>query len=265
MDLIGADYIRDVRPGEILVIDERGLYSDSLTQKSHRTHCIFEFVYFSRPDSRIFGEYVDKTRRKLGERLSEEHPAEADIVIAVPDSSNTAALGYANHSDIRFELGLIRNHYIGRTFIEPQQTIRDIHVKVKFNPVGSVLKGKRVVVVEDSIVRGTTLKTLIQMLRKAGAKEIHVRVSSPPIQHPCYYGMDFPIQKEIIAAAMSVEDIKKHLEVDSLDYLSLEGLLSAVPREGRGYCTACFDGKYPIPVEKTISKDQYDRPFQEVM
>ncbi len=265
MDLIGAEYVRDVQPGEILVIDERGAQSECLTSNNQRTHCIFEFIYFSRPDSRIFGEYVDKTRRKLGKQLAAEHPAEADIVIAVPDSSNTAALGYANHSGIPFELGLIRNHYIGRTFIEPHQNIRDIHVKVKFNPVGGVLKGKRIVVVEDSIVRGTTLKILVRLLRKAGAKEIHVRVSSPPIRHPCYYGMDFPSQKELIAASMSIEEIKGHLEVDSLGYLSLEGLIGAVPKEGRGYCTACFDGQYPVPVDKTVSKNQYLQPFQEVV
>ncbi|MBN2030744.1 amidophosphoribosyltransferase [bacterium] len=265
MDLIGAEYVRDVHPGEILVIDERGVQSECLTSKSHRTHCIFEFIYFSRPDSRIFGEYVDKTRRKLGKELAMEHPAEADIVIAVPDSSNTAALGYANHSGIPFELGLIRNHYIGRTFIEPHQNIRDIHVKVKFNPVGGVLRGKRVVVVEDSIVRGTTLKILARLLRKAGAKEIHVRVSSPPIRYPCYYGMDFPSQKELIASSMSVEEVKNHLDVDSLGYLSLEGLISAVPKEGRGYCTACFDGQYPVPVDKTVSKNQYIQPFQEIV
>ncbi len=258
MDLIGAKYVRDVQPGEIMVIDERGIQSEYLVSKSHRTHCIFEFIYFSRPDSRIFGEYVDKTRRKLGKALAMEHPAEADIVIAVPDSSNTATLGYANHSGIPFELGLIRNHYIGRTFIQPHQNIRDIHVKVKFNPVGGVLKDKRVIVVEDSIVRGTTMKILARFLRKAGAKDIHVRVSSPPIRYPCYYGMDFPSQKELIAASMSVEEIKNYLEVDSLGYLSLEGLISAVPKEGRGYCTACFDGQYPVQIEKGISKNQYD-------
>ena len=264
MDLIGAEYIRDVNPGELLVIDENGIRSESLDGHTKHAHCIFEFIYFSRPDSRVFGEYVDKTRRKLGKRLAEEHPADADIVIAVPDSSNTAALGYAHQLGIPFELGLIRNHYIGRTFIQPQQKIRHFNVKVKFNPVGGVLKGKRVVVVEDSIVRGTTLKILTQVIRKAGAKEVHVRVSSPPIRHPCYYGMDFPTREELIASSMSVEEIRKHLGVDSLGYLSMEGLLSAVPREGRGYCTACFGGPYPVPIEEVFEKVQYENPFQEI-
>ena len=263
MDLVGAEYVREVEPGEILLIDEEGIRSEKSGIKRVSTHCIFEFIYFSRPDSRIFGEYVDKTRRKLGRCLAEEHPAEADIVIAVPDSSNTAALGYANCSKIPFELGLIRNHYIGRTFIQPHQTIRHINVKVKFNPVGGVLKGKRVVVVEDSIVRGTTLKILTQLIRKAGAKEVHVRVSSPPIRHPCYYGMDFPTKEELIASSMSVEGIREHLAVESLGYLSMDGLLSAVPLQGRGYCTACFDGSYPVAIEEDFSKDQYDRSFQE--
>jgi amidophosphoribosyltransferase len=265
MDMIGAEYIRDVDPGELLMITEEGIRSYSLGGKKKITHCIFEFIYFSRPDSRIFGEYVDKTRRKLGKHLAQEHPADADIVIAVPDSSNTAALGYANASGIPFELGLIRNHYIGRTFIQPQQMIRHFNVKVKFNPVGGVLEGKRVVVVEDSIVRGTTLKVLTHLIRKAGAKEVHVRVTSPPIRHPCYYGMDFPTREELIASSMSVEQIRKHLEVDTLGYLSIEGLLGAVPREGRGYCTACFGGDYPVPVEKVFSKTQYEKPIQEIL
>ncbi|MFH1942186.1 MAG: amidophosphoribosyltransferase [bacterium] len=263
MDLVGAEYVREVQPGELLLIDEEGIRSEKFGGKGACTHCIFEFIYFSRPDSRIFVEYVDKTRRKLGRRLAKEHPADADIVIAVPDSSNTAALGYSNCSKIPFELGLIRNHYIGRTFIQPHQTIRHINVKVKFNPVGGVLKGKRVVVVEDSIVRGTTLKILTQLIRKAGAKEVHVRVSSPPIRHPCYYGMDFPTKEELIASSMSVEEIREHLGVESLGYLSMEGLLSAVPLQGRGYCTACFDGSYPVVIEEDFSKDQYDRSFQE--
>lgn len=265
MDLIGAEYIRDVNPGELLIVDKKGIRSESLDREGTCSYCIFELIYFSRPDSRIFGENVDKTRRKLGERLADEYPAEADIVIAVPDSSNTAALGYAHKAGIEFELGLIRNHYIGRTFIQPQQEIRHFNVKVKFNPVGGVLGGKRVVVVEDSIVRGTTLKILTQLIRKVGAKEVHVRVSSPPIRYPCYYGMDFPTQKELIAASMSVEEIQKHLGVESLGYLSMEGLLSAVPREGCGYCTACFDGSYPISVDHVFEKTQYERPFREVV
>lgn len=264
MDLIGAEYIRDVNPGELLIIKEGSIQTRHLKSRGRCAHCIFEFVYFSRPDSQIFGEYVDKTRRKLGKHLAEEHPAEADIVIAVPDSSNTAALGYALHTGIPFELGLIRNHYIGRTFIQPQQAMRHFNVKVKFNPVGGLLDGKRIVVVEDSIVRGTTLKILTQLIRKAGAREVHVRVSSPPIRYPCYYGMDFPTSEELIAASMSVEEIKEFLGVDSLGYLSMEGLLNAVPREGRGYCTACFGGEYPVAIEEVFSKTQYEKPVEEV-
>jgi amidophosphoribosyltransferase len=222
------------------------------------SHCIFEFIYFSRPDSRIFSDYVDKTRRRLGRRLAIEHPADADIVISVPDSSNTAALGYSEESNIKFELGLIRNHYIGRTFIQPQQVIRHFNVKVKFNPVGGVLKDKRVVVVEDSIVRGTTLRVLTQLIRKAGAKEVHVRVSSPPIVNPCYYGMDFPTKEELIANSMTVHQIREHLGVDSLGYLSHEGLLNAVSPKGAGYCSACFGGKYPVPIDASFAKTLYE-------
>lgn len=264
MDLIGADYIRDVNPGELLIINEGSIQTRHLKSRGRCAHCIFEFVYFSRPDSQIFGEYVDKARRKLGKHLAEEHPAEADIVIAVPDSSNTAALGFSLRTGIPFELGLIRNHYIGRTFIQPQQAMRHFNVKVKFNPVGGLLDGKRIVVVEDSIVRGTTLKILTQLIRKAGAREVHVRVSSPPIRYPCYYGMDFPTSEELIAASMSVEEIKEFLGVDSLGYLSMEGLLNAVPREGRGYCTACFGGEYPVAIEEVFSKTQYEKPVEEV-
>jgi amidophosphoribosyltransferase len=265
MDLIGAEYIRDVNPGELLVIDEKGIYSEQLNGRVNCTHCIFEFIYFSRPDSRIFGETVDKTRRKLGKRLAEEYPVDADIVIAVPDSSNTAALGYAECSGIKFELGLIRNHYIGRTFIQPYQAIRHFNVMVKFNPVRGVLKGKRVVIVEDSIVRGTTLKVLTQLIRKAGAQEVHVRVSSPPIQYPCYYGMDFPTKKELIAANLTVNEIQNHLEADSLGYLSKEGMLEAVPKNKCGYCTACFDGLYPVPLQEMCSKSQHENQTQGVL
>lgn len=259
MDLIGAVYERDIYPGELLIIDENGLTSIMTAPKCETAHCIFEYIYFSRPDSRIYGEYVDKTRRKLGKNLALEHPVDADIVISVPDSSNTAALGFARRTGLKYELGLIRNHYIGRTFIQPKQTVRNFNVKVKFNPVGGVLRDRRVVVVEDSIVRGTTLRILAQMIREAGAKEVHVRVSSPPIISPCFYGMDFPTREELIANRKSIEEICEHLGVDSLGYLSLEGLLSSVPDEGRGYCTACFSGKYPVAVDEEFSKDQYEK------
>ncbi|HDQ44711.1 MAG TPA: amidophosphoribosyltransferase [bacterium] len=258
MDLISADYLRDVEPGELLIFDEGGMRSESLDQPVRPAHCIFELIYFSRPDSQIFGEYVDKTRRKFGKTLAGEHPADADIVISVPDSSNTAALGYSHRTGIKFELGLIRNHYIGRTFIQPQQKIRDFNVKVKFNPVGGVLEGRRVVVVEDSIVRGTTLRILTKFIRRAGAKEVHIRVSSPPIRHPCYYGMDFPTWAELIADKKSIEEIREFIGVDSLGYLSLEGLLGSVPEGGNGYCHACFSGKYPIPIQERVDKTQHE-------
>jgi len=253
-DLLEAEYVREVEPGEVIVIDRNGLRSDFLDETAERAACIFELVYFSRPDSKIFDENVDRARRRLGKNLANEHPAEADIVISVPDSSNTAALGYARNSGIKFEIGLIRNHYIGRTFIHPDQNGRDVNVRIKFNPVKGVLNDRRIVLVEDSIVRGTTLKHLVRMLRKAGAKEVHVRVSSPPIISPCYYGMDFPTKNELIANNKSVEEIKNYLEVDSLEYLSIDGLLKSVPHEKGGYCTACFTGRYPLPPEEVMHK-----------
>jgi len=253
-DLIGAEFIREIEPGEILIIDKMGLKSDYLATKTAPRMCIFEFIYFSRPDSFIFGHMVDKVRRKFGRRLALEQPAESDIVISVPDSSNTAALGYSNTSGIKFEIGLIRNHYIGRTFILPEQSERDFRVRVKFNPIQGVIQGRRVVMVEDSIVRGTTLKKLTRLIRNAGAKEIHIRVSSPPIRYPCYYGMDFPTQGELIAFNNSVEDIRRFLEVDSLGYLSLEGLLASVPDTTNCFCSACFDGNYPILPENQSQK-----------
>lgn len=254
LDLIGAEYIREIAPAEILILDDKGDHSYWLKEKAERKACIFEYVYFSRPDSKIFNENVDRARRKLGKNLAQEHPADADIVIAVPDSSNTAALGYARRSGIKFEIGLIRNHYVGRTFIHPEQAVRNFNVRVKFNPVEGVLKGRRVVVVEDSIVRGTTLRQLTMLLRRAGAKEVHVRVSSPPIISPCYYGMDFPTKEELIAYNKTVEEIKKYLRVDSLRYLSLEGMVNAVSNGQKGFCDACFTGNYPIPPEKQVTK-----------
>ena len=258
LDIMDAEIAREVEPGEIVVIDQNGLTSFWLDEKTERSACIFEFIYFSRPDSWIFGEKVDKARRRLGKTLALENPVEADRIISVPDSSNTAALGYAQESGIKFEIGLIRNHYIGRTFIHPVQSMRDFSVRIKFNPVQGILKDKSVIIVEDSIVRGTTLKLLARMIRKAGAKEIHVRVSSPPIRFPCYYGMDFPTKEELIANNMSVDQIRKYLEVDSLTYLSMDGLLNSVPHEKGEYCTACFSGKYPIVPMNKIEKFQLE-------
>jgi amidophosphoribosyltransferase len=247
-DILGGRFVREVEPGEMLVFQDGGMRSLRLPAAEQTNPCVFEFVYFSRPDSRIFGEKVDKVRRRLGKQLAREHPAEADIVIAVPDSSNTAALGYATESGLRFEIGLIRNHYVGRTFIQPGQSRRDFDVRVKFNAVEGVLKDKRVVVVDDSIVRGTTSRKLVRMLRDAGAREIHLRISSPPVANPCYYGVDIPTRDELIANRMSVEQIREYLEVDSLGYLSLQGLLAAAG-EVSPVCDACFSGNYPVPLE----------------
>ena len=254
LDLVGAEYDREIAPGEMLVLEEGRVRSIDLNGDPEPRHCIFEFIYFSRPDSIIFGHPVDPVRRRLGHVLADEHPADADIVIGVPDSSNMAALGYAEHSGIRFEMGLIRNHYVGRTFIQPTQRLRDLRVRVKFNAVRDVLEGKRVAVVDDSIVRGTTMRKLVKMVRAAGASAVHLRISSPPIRYPCFYGIDTPTRGELIASTHSVEEIGRYLSVDSVGYLSLEGLLRAAP-EGLGYCTACFDGRYSVPFGEHQSKE----------
>ena len=261
LDILGAKYVRDIEPGELLIFNEAGIQNLRFADSPRRAHCIFEFVYFSRPDSRIFGDNVDKARRRLGHNLARWHPAkDVDYIISVPDSSNTAALGYAHESGKPFEIALIRNHYVGRTFIEPEQRMRDFGVKIKFNPVAGVIKGKRVVMVEDSIVRGTTLRKLVRLLRKAGAKEVHVRVSSPPIRFPCFYGMDFPTRRELMAAWHSVEEIRRFIRADSLEYLTPQELLDAVPHSaGQDYCTACFTGDYPIPVPDFEGKDEPDK------
>lgn len=254
LDLVGADFVRDVEPGELVRIDPQGMRMRcALPAALPLQQCIFEHVYFSRPDSRVFGEGVDRVRRRIGHRLAEEHPAEGDVVISVPDSSNSIALGYSERSLIRFELGLIRNHYVGRTFIQPHQAGRDSSVRVKFNPVREVLEGQRVVVVDDSIVRGTTSRKLVRLLRRAGAREVHFRVGSPPVTHPCFYGIDTPSRRELIGALKSVEEIRDYLGVDTLGYLSLEGLL-ACEREGSNFCRACFTGNYPVPVDPTAGK-----------
>jgi amidophosphoribosyltransferase len=253
-DIIGAKYQRDIQPGEIAVINRKGIKSYYPFKSVKHAFCIFEFIYFARPDSIIFSENVDKIRRRLGMQLAKEKPVSADIVISVPDSSNTATLGYSEESGIKYEVGLIRNHYIGRTFIEPEQTIRDLDARIKFNPVRGVLKDKRVVIVDDSIVRGTTSKKLISMLRNAGAKEVHFRVSSPPIISPCFYGIDMPTKEELIASSKSVEQIREFLDVDSLGYLSLPGMLSMHALNGRNFCVACFSGKYPTKIEENSGK-----------
>jgi amidophosphoribosyltransferase len=244
--------VREVKPGEMVRIDRRGVKSfivPTFEEVEHFAHCVFEFIYFSRPDSHVFGENVDKVRRRLGHQLAREHPAPgADIVMGVPDSATTAALGYAEESNVRFDIGLIRNHYVGRTFIQPAQSGRDFGVRVKFNPVKGVLKGKRVVVVDDSIVRGTTMKKIIALLRTAEPREIHLRISSPPIICPCFYGIDMPTKQELIGSTKSVEEIRAFMGADSLGYLSIEGLLSVVPQPRQNFCAACFSGSYPIAV-----------------
>ena len=259
-DIIDATYVRDVHPGEMVVIDEKGLHSSYPFEPVQPSFCIFEYIYFSRPDSKVFAENVDKPRRRFGRQLAREHPVDADIVIGVPDSANTAALGYSEESGIRFEIGLIRNHYIGRSFIDPNQDTRDRMVKIKYNPVKGVLKGRRVVVVEDSIVRGTTLKKLVGIIRQSGAAEIHIRVSSPPVRHPCYYGIDMQSRGELIAADPSsdrIEKIRAFLGVDSLGYLSIEGMLKVAVdygSAGAGYCTGCFSGIYPVTPKEDVNK-----------
>jgi amidophosphoribosyltransferase len=253
-DLVGAEMIREIEPGEMVRIDENGITSRPIPlfeNVKHRAHCIFEFIYFSRPDSFAFGNNVDKIRRKFGKRLAIEHPTDADVVIGIPDSATTAALGYAQESGDRFDIGLIRNHYVGRTFIHPAQSGRDLRARIKFNPVKGVLKGKKVVLVDDSIVRGTTMKKIVNLIKTAEPAEIHLRISSPPIICPCFYGIDMPTREELIASSQSVEEIRKYLGVNSLGYLSIEGLLSVLkPEERQNFCTACFDGRYFVnPVE----------------
>jgi len=240
-----------------LIIDSKGLDSTRFANGRPRAYCIFEYIYFSRPDSRIFGDNVDKTRRRLGHHLAQGHPVPgADIVISVPDSSNTASLGFANEAKVPFELGLIRNHYVGRTFIKPEQKMRDFGVKLKFNVVGGAVRDKKVVLVDDSIVRSTTIGKLVRLIRNAGAKEVHVRISSPPIIQPCFYGMDFPTTDELAAANMTVEQIREKIGADSLEYLTHEELLEAAPHDqGQGYCTACFTGNYPVPVSEGEADD----------
>jgi len=248
LDIIDAEYVRDVRPGEVLRI-EGGRITElrSLPPAPRPAPCVFELVYFARPDSRIWGTSVDRARRLFGHKLAEEHPAEADCVIAVPDSANSSALGYAEASGIPYELGLLRNHYVGRTFIKPSQADRDFGARMKYNPVREVVSGRRVVVVDDSLVRGTTSTSLVKFLRQAGAKEVHLRIASPPVTHPCFYGIDMPSREELIGSSHAIPEIAEILGVDSLGYLSLEGMLGCVEDAGP-FCNACFSGDYQSPL-----------------
>ncbi|GAB4242764.1 MAG: amidophosphoribosyltransferase [Deltaproteobacteria bacterium] len=256
LDLIEAQYLREVEPGEMVVVDDRGTHSHRPFLPAVERFCIFEHIYFARPDSIMGGASIYEVRKALGRQLAKECPADADVVIPVPDSGVPAALGFSEASGVPFEMGLIRNHYVGRTFIEPQQTIRHFGVKIKLNAVRGVVSGKRVVVVDDSIVRGTTGRKIIKMIRAAGAREVHVRISSPPTCYPCFYGIDTPLRRDLIAATHTREEINTYLTSDSLGYLSMEGLHSCVPNRRTTYCDACFSGTYTIPLETEEAGEQ---------
>jgi len=259
-DLIEAEFIREIEPGEMIFIDKHGMKSYRPFKETVQSPCIFEFVYFARPDSTIFGKQVYTVRKELGRQLAREHKVDADVVIAVPDSGVPATIGYAEESGIPFELGLIRNHYVGRTFIEPQQSIRHFGVKLKLNPVRDVIEGKRVIVVDDSLVRGTTARKIVKMIRSAGAREVHMRISSPPTSFPCYYGIDTPSRKELISSSHTIEEISRYITSDSLGYLSLQGMLRAAGcPEGvsaGSFCDACFSGDYPVKFPRLRSDSQ---------
>src|SRR5918995_649465 len=246
LDLIGATYVRDIEPGELLVISAGGLRSIKPYPQSQLAHCVFEHVYFARPDSYVFGRSVNEVRTALGRMLAVESPIDADVVVPIPDSGVCAAIGYAEKAGLPLQFGLIRNHYVGRTFIQPQQSIRDFAVKVKLNPVRSILEGRRVVLVDDSIVRGTTSRKIVRLVRDAGAREVHVRVSCPPTMSPCFYGVDTPSRKDLIGATHTVPEIRDFLEADTLAYLSLNGLRQAVGDRRNSYCTSCYTGVYPV-------------------
>jgi amidophosphoribosyltransferase len=256
-DLVEAEFVRELNPGEIIIIGPDGLKSIQTPAAPHGAFCIFEFIYFARPDSTIYGKNVYLTRKAHGRRLAQEAPAEADLVMPFPDSGTYAALGYSEESGIPFEMGMIRNHYVGRTFIQPTQSMRDFSVRIKLNPVKELLKGKDIVIIEDSIIRGTTTKTRVKALRELGVKRIHMRVSGPPHRYPCHYGIDFSTRGELIAASKSVEELRDYLGLDSLHYLSIEGLLSSTGIEDpeKHFCKACFDGCYPVHFDSDLSKD----------
>ncbi len=256
LDLMRAEFIREIEPGEIVFIKDGKIESAYLPgrEKEKKSHCIFENIYFARPDSDIFGENVYQVRKRLGIQLAKEFPVKnVDFAMSIPDSGNYAALGYAKELDLPYEVGIIRNHYVGRTFIQPSQFLRDFRVRVKLNPIKSVLKGKKIVIIEDSIVRGTTSRGRIEELRKAGATEIHMRISCPPIKSPCFYGIDFPSKEELIASSKSIKEIADFIKVDTLEYLSIEGMLS-VMKNSQDYCDACFTGNYPVEIPSNKSK-----------
>lgn len=261
LDAIDAKFIREVEPGEIVMLNKEGLHSRFFVERGSvkPAHCIFEHIYFAKQNSTIFGENVHEFRKKLGRRLAIEHPADADVVIPVPDSGTSAAVGYTEQSRIPFDMGLVRSHYIGRTFISPEQKIRELEVKLKLAVIKEAVAGKRIVLVDDSIVRGTTTRSIINTLRKAGAKEIHMRVSCPPIRYPCFYGVDFPTKTDLLANNRNLEQIREFLQVDSVGYISLEGLLSCAKQPADHYCTACWSGKYKIPIDTAGNKLSLER------
>ncbi len=255
-DLVEAEFVRELNPGEIVIINQDGIKSIQTPAAESRAFCIFEFIYFARPDSTIFGQNVYLTRKAHGRRLAQEAPVDADLVMPFPDSGTYAALGYSEESGIPFEMGMIRNHYVGRTFIQPTQSMRDFGVRIKLNPVKELLKGKNLIIIEDSIIRGTTIKTRVKSLRKLGVRRVHMRVAGPPHRFPCHYGIDFSTRGELIAARKSVAELKNYLDLDSLYYLSIEGLLNSTGIENpkRHFCKACFDGCYPVSFDEMVSK-----------
>ncbi|HCK69139.1 MAG TPA: amidophosphoribosyltransferase [Nitrospina sp.] len=248
MDLIEAEFIREVEPGELILINDQGIQSFFPFKKVETKHCVFEHIYFARPDSFIFGEHVYTARKNMGRAMAQESPADVDLIVPVPDSGVVSAMGFAEESGIPFEMGLIRNHYVGRTFIEPQSQIRHFGVKLKLNPVKEIIAGKRIAIIDDSIVRGTTARKIVKMLRDVGAKEVHLRISAPPILHSCFYGIDTPTKEELIAHTHDLEETRQYLAADSLAYLSLEKMMEVLENGKKKFCSACFDGNYPVPI-----------------
>ena len=262
MDLIEAEFIREVEPGELILINENGLQSFFPFKKVESKYCVFEHIYFARPDSFLFGEHVYTARKEMGRAMAQESPVDADLIVPVPDSGVVSAMGFAEESGIPFEMGLIRNHYVGRTFIEPQSQIRNFGVKLKLNAVKNLISGKRLAIIDDSIVRGTTSRKIVKMLLEAGAKEVHLRISSPPILHSCFYGIDTPNKEELIAHSHSLEETRKYLGADSLQYLSIKKMLEVLQNGKNKFCSACFDGNYPVPITDHFSTTQQLNLFQ---
>ena len=262
MELIEAEFIREVEPGELILINENGLQSFFPFKKVESKYCVFEHIYFARPDSFLFGEHVYAARKEMGRAMAQESPADADLIVPVPDSGVVSAMGFAEESGIPFEMGLIRNHYVGRTFIEPQSQIRNFGVKLKLNAVKNLISGKRLAIIDDSIVRGTTCRKIVKMLLEAGAKEVHLRISAPPILHSCYYGIETPHKEELIAHTHSLEETRKYLGADSLQYLSIKKMLEVVQNGKNKFCSACFDGNYPVPITDHFSSTQQLNLFQ---